>query len=214
MYPTMLTNIALYYYLIYTPIQFWPCEAQTHVAMRSFGLPQHGTAAGIFHDKGKAIIEIAHLDAYTQYSLLIGTPIRLSQNITLESSLGGRYTSLKNLSSYFDPVVHTVVSYVPDAQSVLRVTSGYDRGQFIARAEQFYFISKEWSVAAGWCLANNLPTALYAQVSYIHKQVGVFWVQQGAYTAMGFHWMKDRYTVSVLIGNTQLLGSSTLNYVP
>ena len=210
----MLTNIALYYYLIYTPIQFWPCEAQTHVAMRSFGLPQHGTTAGIFHDKGKAIIEIAHLDAYTQYSLLIGTPIRLSQNITLESSLGGRYTSLKNLSSYFDPVVHTVVSYVPDAQSVLRVTSGYDRGQFIARAEQFYFISKEWSVAAGWCLDNNLPTALYAQVSYIHKQVGVFLVQQGAYTAMGFHWMKDRYTVSVLIGNTQLLGSSTLNYVP
>jgi hypothetical protein len=182
--------------------------------MRSFGLPQHGTTAGIFHDKGKAIIEIAHLDAYTQYSLLLGTPIRLSQNITLESSLGGRYTSLKNLSSYFDPVVHTVVSYVPDAQSVLRVTSGYDRGQFIARAEQFYFISKEWSVAAGWCLDNNLPTALYAQVSYIHKQVGVFWVQQGAYTAMGFHWMKDRYTVSVLIGNTQLLGSSTLNYVP
>lgn len=214
MYPTMLTNIALYYYLIYTPIQFWPCEAQTHVAMRSFGLPQHGTTAGIFHDKGKAIIEIAHLDAYTQYSLLLGTPIILSQNITLESSLGGRYTSLKNLSSYFDPVVHTVVSYVPDAQSVLRVTSGYDRGQFIARAEQFYFISKEWSVAAGWCLDNNLPTALYAQVSYIHKQVGVFWVQQGAYTAMGFHWMKDRYTVSVLIGNTQLLGSSTLNYVP
>ena len=214
MYPTMLTNIALYYYLIYTPIQFWPCEAQTHVAMRSFGLPQHGTTAGIFHDKGKAIIEIAHLDAYTQYSLLLGTPIRLSQNITLESSLGGRYTSLKNLSSYFDPVVHTVVSYVPDAQSVLRVTSGYDRGQFIARAEQFYFISKEWSVAAGWCLDNNLPTALYAQVSYIHKQVGVFWVQQGAYTAMGFNWMKDRYTVSVLIGNTQLLGSSTLNYVP
>ena len=214
MYPTMLTNIALYYYLIYTPIQFWPCEAQTHVAMRSFGLPQHGTTAGIFHDKGKAIIEIAHLDAYTQYSLLLGTPIRLSQNITLESSLCGRYTSLKNLSSYFDPVVHTVVSYVPDAQSVLRVTSGYDRGQFIARAEQFYFISKEWSVAAGWCLDNNLPTALYAQVSYIHKQVGVFWVQQGAYTAMGFHWMKDRYTVSVLIGNTQLLGSSTLNYVP
>ena len=210
----MLTNIALYYYLIYTPIQFWPCEAQTHVAMRSFGLPQHGTTAGIFHDKGKAIIEIAHLDAYTQYSLLLGTPIRLSQNITLESSLGGRYTSLKNLSSYFDPVVHTVVSYVPDAQSVLRVTSGYDRGQFIARAEQFYFISKEWSVAAGWCLDNNLPTALYAQVSYIHKQVGVFLVQQGAYTAMGFHWMKDRYTVSVLIGNTQLLGSSTLNYVP
>ena len=140
----MLTNIALYYYLIYTPIQFWPCEAQTHVAMRSFGLPQHGTTAGIFHDKGKAIIEIAHLDAYTQYSLLIGTPIRLSQNITLESSLGGRYTSLKNLSSYFDPVVHTVVSYVPDAQSVLRVTSGYDRGQFIARAEQFYFISKSY----------------------------------------------------------------------
>ncbi|MDG1534829.1 MAG: hypothetical protein P8Q38_03560, partial [Schleiferiaceae bacterium] len=90
----MLTNIALYYYLIYTPIQFWPCEAQTHVAMRSFGLPQHGTTAGIFHDKGKAIIEIAHLDAYTQYSLLLGTPIRLSQNITLESSLGGRYTSL------------------------------------------------------------------------------------------------------------------------
>ena len=214
MYPTMLTNIALYYYLIYTPIQFWPCEAQTHVAMRSFGLPQHGTTAGIFHDKGKAIIEIAHLDAYTQYSLLLGTPIRLSQNITLESSLGGRYTSLKNLSSYFDPVVHTVVSYVPDAQSVLRVTSGYDRGQFIARAEQFYFISNEWSVAAGWCLDDNLPTALYAQVSYIHKQVGVFWVQQGAYTAMGFHWMKDRYTVSVLIGNTQLLGSSTLNYVP
>ncbi len=210
----MLTNIALYYYLIYTPIQFWPCDAQTHVAMRSFGLPQHGTTAGIFHDKGKAIIEIAHLDAYTQYSLLLGTPIRLSQNITLESSLGGRYTSLKNLSSYFDPVVHTVVSYVPDAQSVLRVTSGYDRGQFIARAEQFYFISKEWSVAAGWCLDDNLPTALYAQVSYIHKQVGVFWVQQGAYTAMGFHWMKDRYTVSVLIGNTQLLGSSTLNYVP
>ncbi|MAD31193.1 MAG: hypothetical protein CL854_03035 [Cryomorphaceae bacterium] len=214
MYPTMLTNIALYYYLIYTPIQFWPCEAQTHVAMRSFGLPQHGTTAGIFHDKGKAIIEIAHLDAYTQYSLLLGTPIRLSQNITLESSLGGRYTSLKNLSSYFDPVVHTVVSYVPDAQSVLRVTSGYDRGQFIARAEQFYFISKEWSVAVGWCLDDNLPTALYAQVSYIHKQVGVFWVQQGAYSAMGFHWMKDRYTVSVLIGNTQLLGSSTLNYVP
>ena len=214
MYPTMLTNIALYYYLIYTPIQFWPCEAQTHVAMRSFGLPQHGTTAGIFHDKGKAIIEIAHLDAYTQYSLLLGTPIRLSQNITLESSLGGRYTSLKNLSSYFDPVVHTVVSYVPDAQSVLRVTSGYDRGQFIARAEQFYFISKEWSVAAGWCLDNNLPTALYAQVSYIHKQVGVFWVQQGAYTAMGLHWMKDRFTVSLLIGNTQLLGSSTLNYIP
>ena len=214
MYPTMLTNIALYYYLIYTPIQFWPCEAQTHVAMRSFGLPQHGTTAGIFHDKGKAIIEIDHLDAYTQYSLLLGTPIRLSQNITLESSLGGRYTSLKNLSSYFDPVVHTVVSYVPDAQSVLRVTSGYDRGQFIARAEQFYFISKEWSVAAWWCLDDNLPTALYAQVSYIHKQVGVFWVQQGAYTEMGFHWMKDRYTVSVLIGNTQLLGSSTLNYVP
>ena len=214
MYPTMLTNIALYYYLIYTPIQFWPCEAQTHVAMRSFGLPQHGTTAGIFHDKGKAIIEIAHLDAYTQYSLLLGTPIRLSQNITLESSLGGRYTSLKNLSSYFDPVVHTVVSYVPDAQSVLRVTSGYDRGQFIARAEQFYFISKEWSVAAGWCLDNNLPTALYAQVSYIHKQVGVFWVQQGVYTAMGFHWMKDRFTVSLLIGNTQLLGSSTLNYIP
>ena len=210
----MLTNIALYYYLIYTPIQFWPCEAQTHVAMRSFGLPQHGTTAGIFHDKGKAIIEIAHLDAYTQYSLLLGTPIRLSQNITLESSLGGRYTSLKNLSSYFDPVVHTVVSYVPDAQSVLRVTSGYDRGQFIARAEQFYFISKEWSVAAGWCLDNNLPTALYAQVSYIHKQVGVFWVQQGAYTAMGFHWMKDRFTFSLLIGNTQLLGSSTLNYIP
>ena len=210
----MLTNIALYYYLIYTPIQFWPCEAQTHVAMRSFGLPQHGTTAGIFHDKGKAIIEIAHLDAYTQYSLLLGTPIRLSQNITLESSLGGRYTSLKNLSSYFDPVVHTVVSYVPDAQSVLRVTSGYDRGQFIARAEQFYFISKEWSVAAGWCLDNNLPTALYAQVSYIHKQVGVFWVQQGVYTAMGFHWMKDRFTVSLLIGNTQLLGSSTLNYIP
>jgi hypothetical protein len=210
----MLTNIALYYYLIYTPIQFWPCEAQTHAALRSFGLPQHGTTAGIFHNKGKAIIEIAHLDAYSQYGFLLGTPIRLSQNITLESCLGGRYTSLKNLSSYFDPVVHATVSYVPDAQSVLRVTSGYDRGQLIARAEQFYFISKEWSVAAGWCLDDNLPTALYAQVSYIHKQVGVFWVQQGAYTAMGFHWMKDRFTVSLLIGNTQLLGSSTLNYIP
>ena len=89
MYPTMLTNIALYYYLIYTPIQFWPCEAQTHVAMRSFGLPQQGTTTGIFHDKGKAIIEIAHLDAYAQYSLLVGTPIRLSQNITLESVVVG-----------------------------------------------------------------------------------------------------------------------------
>jgi hypothetical protein len=31
---------------------------------------------------------------------------------------------------------------------------------------------------------------------------------------MGFHWMKDRFTVSLLIGNTQLLGSSTLNYIP
>ena len=80
------------------------------------------------------------------YGLLLGTPIRLSQNITLESSLGGRYTSLENLSSYFDPVVHAIVSYVPDAQSVLRVTTGYDRGQFIARAEQFYFISKELSL--------------------------------------------------------------------
>ena len=67
----MLTNIALYYYLIYTPLQFWPCEAQTHVAMRSFGLPQQGTTTGFFHDKGKAIIEIAHLDAYAQYSLLV-----------------------------------------------------------------------------------------------------------------------------------------------
>ena len=210
----MLTNIALYYYLIYTPLQFWPCEAQTHVAMRSFGLPQHGATAGIFHDKGKAIIDIAHLDVYSQYSLLLGTPISLTENLTLESSLGGRYTSLKNLSSYFDPIVHAIVSYVPDAQSVLRVTTGYDRGQFIARAEQFYFISKEWSVAAGWCRDDLLPAALYAQVSYIHKEVGVFWVQQGAYTAMGFHLMKDRYTVSVLIGNTQLLGSATLNYVP
>jgi hypothetical protein len=182
--------------------------------MRSFSLPQHGTTAGIFNNKGKAIIEIAHLDAYSQYGLLLGTPIRLSQNTTLESSLGGRYTSLENLSSYFDPVVHAIVSYVPDAQSVLRVTTGYDRGQFIARAEQFYFISKEWSVVAGWCRDELLPAALYAQVSYIHKEVGVFWVQQGAYTAMGFHLMKDRYTVSVLIGNTQLLGSATLNYVP
>ncbi|CAI8316445.1 MAG: Uncharacterised protein [Flavobacteriales bacterium UBA4585] len=85
----MLTNIALYYYLIYTPLQFWPCEAQTHLAMRSFSLPQHGTTAGIFNNKGKAIIEIAHLDAYSQYGLLLGTPIRLSQNITLESNLGG-----------------------------------------------------------------------------------------------------------------------------
>ena len=100
----MLTNIALYYYLIYTPLQFWPCEAQTHVAMRSFGLPQQGTTTGFFHDKGKAIIEIAHLDAYAQYSLLVGTPIRLSKNITLESSLGGRYTSVKNLGAYFDPI--------------------------------------------------------------------------------------------------------------
>lgn len=210
----MLTNIALYYYLIYTPLQFWPCEAQTHVAMRNFGLPQHGATAGIFHDKGKAIIDIAHLDVYSQYSLLLGTPISLTENLTLESSLGGRYTSLKNLSSYFDPIVHAIVSYVPDAQSVLRVTTGYDRGQFIARAEQFYFISKEWSVAAGWCRDDLLPAALYAQVSYIHKEVGVFWVQQGAYAAMGFHWMKDRYTISALIGNTKLVGSATLNYIP
>ena len=105
----MLTNIALYYYLIYTPLQFWPCEAQTHVAMRSFGLPQHGATAGIFHDKGKAIIDIAHLDVYSQYSLLLGTPISLTENLTLESSLGGRYTSLKNLSSYFDPIVHAII---------------------------------------------------------------------------------------------------------
>jgi hypothetical protein len=210
----MLTNIALYYYLIYTPLQFWPCEAQTHVAMRSFGLPQQGTTTGFFHDKGKAIIEIAHLDAYAQYSLLVGTPIRLSQNITLESSLGGRYTSVKNLGAYFDPIAHAIVSYIPDAQSVFRVTTRYDRGQFIARAEQFYFISKEWSIAAGWCRDNLMPNALYAQASYIHKKVGVFWVQQGAYTAMGFHWMKEHYTVSVLLGNTQLLSSTTLNYVP
>ena len=210
----MLTNIALYYYLIYTPLQFWPCEAQTHVAMRSFGLSQHSATAGIFHDKGKAIIDIAHLDAYSQYSLLLGTPISLTENLTLESSLGGRYTSLENLSSYFDPIVHVIASYVPDAQSVLRVTAGYDRGQFIARAEQFYFISKEWSVAAGWCRDELLPAALYAQLSYTHKEVGLFWVQQGAYTAMGFHGMKDRFTISALIGNTRLLGSATLDYVP
>ena len=210
----MLTNIALYYYLIYTPIQFWPCEAQTHVAMRSFGRPQHGTAAGIFHDKGKAIIEIAHLDAYTQYSLLLGTPIRLSQNITLESSLGGRYTSLKNLSSYFDPVVHTVVSYVPDAQSVLRVTSGYDRGQFIARVEQHYFISNEWSITASWCHQPHFISALSAQVSYIKKEMGVYWVQQGVYSAIGFSWIQDRYSISVAFGNTRLLANATLNYVP
>ena len=210
----MLTNIALYYYLIYTPLQFWPCEAQTHVAMRSFGLSQHSATAGIFHDKGKAIIDIAHLDAYSQYSLLLGTPISLTENLTLESSLGGRYTSLENMSSYFDPIVHVIASYVPDAQSVLRVTAGHDRGQFIARAEQFYFISKEWSVAAGWCRDELLPAALYAQLSYTHKEVGLFWVQQGAYTAMGFHWMKDRFTISALIGNTRLLGSATLDYVP
>ena len=86
--------------------------------------------------------------------------------------------------------------------------------QFIARAKQFYFISKEWSIAAGWCRDNLLPNVLYAKASYIHKELGVFWVQQGAYTAMGFHWMKEHYTVSVLLGNTQLLSSTTLNYVP
>lgn len=210
----MLTNIALYYYLIYTPLQFWPCEPQTHLALRSFGLPQHGATAGIFHDKGKAIIDIAHLDAYSQYSLLLGTPISFTENLTLESSLGLRYTALQNLTYYFDPVVHTVASYEPDAQRILRVTAGYDRGQFIARAEHYYFISKEWSVAAGWCRDDLLPAAIYAQVSYVRNEIGVFWVQQGAYSAMGCSYLKDHYTVSVVIGNTQLLGPATFSYTP
>ena len=83
----MLTDLALYYYLIYTPLQFWPCEAETHFAMRSYSLPQHAVTAGIFHKRGKAIIEIETLDAYTQYSTLFGSQLPLSQSITLETGL-------------------------------------------------------------------------------------------------------------------------------
>ena len=83
----MLTNIALYYYLIYTPLQFWPCEAQTHLAMRSFSLPQHGTTAGIFNNKGKAIIEIAHFKANTgrwSTSFSYDFTERLEEGFTME----------------------------------------------------------------------------------------------------------------------------------
>ena len=82
----MLTDLALYYYLIYTPLQFWPCEAETHFAMRSYSLPQHAVTAGILHKRGKAIIEIETLDAYTQYSTLFGSQLPLSQSIILEQN--------------------------------------------------------------------------------------------------------------------------------
>jgi hypothetical protein len=210
----MLTDLALYYYLIYTPLQFWPCEAETHFAIRSYSLPQHAVTAGIFHKRGKAIIEIETLDAYTQYSTLFGSQLPLSQSITLETGLGGRYTVLKNLTSYFEPAGQITATYEPDDQSLLRISGGYDRGQFIARVEQHYFISNEWSITAGWCHQPHFISALSAQVSYIKKEMGVYWVQQGVYSAIGFSWIQDRYSISVAFGNTRLLANATLNYVP
>lgn len=210
----MLTNIALYYYLIYTPLQFWPCETKTHAAVRSFGTAEHGATAAVFHQKGKAVFEISHLDSFAQYSLLAGIPINLTKRITIESSLGLRFTRLGNFASYFDPVVHSTAAYTPDKQSMLRVTTGYDRGQFIARIEQHYFFSKEWSITAGWWRDHRVPAELYGQVSFIHDTIGAFWIQQGAYTALGFSWIKEHFSISVVFGNTMLLAHSTVHYVP
>ena len=44
--------------------------------------------------------------------------------------------------------------------------------------------------------------------------MGVYWVQQGVYSAIGFSWIQDRYSISVAFGNTRLLANATLNYVP